>query len=262
MDLRSIGMINLSIVTVCFNAEKSIAKTLDSILEQTYRDYELIIIDGVSTDNTVQIIRAKLNEFEAKGITIKFISEKDNGAYDAMNKGASLATGRWITFMNADDYYLEGSVLEQVLSIENIENYDVVYGNTMMNKYGKTLLEKAKEIDTITHHIPFCPQATFIKTNLQKKYGFDTKYSISADYKFFLYLYLNHYKFKKINIDIAMFNFGGLSNKNLMKTYSEDVAVKMEYKILKEGLVLSLKKKWFTIKLNVNKYVGGLHGEY
>jgi glycosyltransferase involved in cell wall biosynthesis len=255
-------MINLSIVTVCLNAEKSIEKTLDSILEQTYKDYELIIIDGASTDHTIHIINDKIRIFESKGITIKFISEKDNGAYDAMNKGALLATARWITFMNADDYYLENNVLDKVFSEENIENYDIVYGNTIMNKYGKRILEKAKEIGTITHHIPFCPQAAFVKTLIQNKYQFDTKYSISADYKFFLNLYYENYKFRKINIDIAMFNFGGLSNRNIKKTYSEDVAVKMEYKILKEGMVLELKKMWFTIKLYLNEFFGGLNEKY
>lgn len=95
----------LSIITVCFNAENTIEKTIKSILEQTSTEFEWVVVDGKSTDTTNEIIKKYLPEFECKGVKVNYCSENDKGIYDAMNKGAQRATGEYLTYMNADDLY-------------------------------------------------------------------------------------------------------------------------------------------------------------
>ena len=105
----------ISIITVCYNSEKTIKNTIDSVLSQTYKNYEYIIIDGKSTDNTVNLIKKYQKKFDNK---LKYISEKDNGIYDAMNKGVLRAIGGIIGIVNSDDW-LEPKALDIVAEIAN-----------------------------------------------------------------------------------------------------------------------------------------------
>lgn len=95
----------ITVVTVCFNAGQTIAKTMQSVLNQTYRPLEYILVDGKSTDNTLNIIYELEPLFQEKGIAVRIVSEKDKGIFDAMNKGVKLANGRWVNFMNAGDVF-------------------------------------------------------------------------------------------------------------------------------------------------------------
>ena len=95
----------VSIVTVCYNSEKTIRKTIESVLAQTYGQVEYIIVDGASTDNTVAVAREYEEQFRQKGYTYRIVSEKDRGIYDAMNKGLALASGELIGIINSDDWY-------------------------------------------------------------------------------------------------------------------------------------------------------------
>ena len=95
----------ITVVTVCFNAGQTIAKTMQSVLNQTYRPLEYILVDGKSTDNTLNIIYELEPLFHEKGIAVRIVSEKDKGIFDAMNKGVKLANGRWVNFMNAGDVF-------------------------------------------------------------------------------------------------------------------------------------------------------------
>ena len=105
-----------SIITVCFNSEKTIERTIHSILNQSFLSFEYIIIDGKSEDKTNDIIQQYLPMFENRGIAVKYISEKDNGIFNAMNKGINMAEGVWIAFMNADDSYYDSEVLRDIFS--------------------------------------------------------------------------------------------------------------------------------------------------
>ena len=117
----------ISVITVCYNAEKEIEKTIKSVLKQTYMDYEYIFIDGKSKDNTLEVINRYIPEFEKKGIRIKLVSEEDQGIYDAMNKGVKHASGEWINFMNAGDCFHDEYVLEKIAEHLSEED-DVVAG--------------------------------------------------------------------------------------------------------------------------------------
>lgn len=243
----------ISIIVVSYNAGKTIERTINSIFNQTYNDYEVVFIDGKSKDSTCEIIASAIKRFEEKGIQTKFVSEPDAGAYDAMNKGAKQAQGLWCTYMNADDMYYNTTALERV-ALSLVDNVDIVYGNTMFIDGDRCWLEKAKRVDTIKIHLPFCPQATFIRTDLQKEYLFDTRYKISADYDFFLRAYLAKKKFMQINEVIANFYFGGISNRNLINTYKEDTSVKVKNGIEKKGSIIrKIKFIVFRFKMLIGK---------
>lgn len=188
----------ISIVTVCFNAVNNIEETILSVISQSYENIEYIIIDGGSTDGTVDIIK----KYESK--IHYWISEPDKGIYDAMNKGIDKAIGEWINFMNAGDSFCDNNTVEQcVLSIKNNSNTDIIYGDTIaIFKNGK-FLSTPKNINLLNKHTVFCHQSSFIKTSVASKYKFDVKYKILADYNLFRKLYFSNYIFKYINIPIS-----------------------------------------------------------
>lgn len=248
----------VTIITVCYNSEKTIERTIKSVLNQTFNNYEYIFIDGMSTDNTNSIIDKYKKQFEEKGVPVTHIIEKDEGIYDAMNKGAELANGVWVNYMNSDDYFYTNKILEEIFTNNSYEDVDVIYGDTRYIKEDEEYIEKGKSIDTITYHIPFCHQSAFVKSYLQKKYRFNKKYKISADYDFFLNLYLKRKKFIYLPITISNFSFGGISNSNLIDTYKEDSEVKHNYKIInKNSFISRLKYIYFILKCNINRLTVG-----
>lgn len=240
----------LSIITVCFNAELTINNTIESILSQTSDDFEWIVVDGESTDNTNDIIAFYLPKFRERGIPVNYISEKDRGIYDAMNKGAFMASGEFLTYMNADDLYYDDKIIEKILNILDETSADVLYGDTCFVKSNRRHIEKSKEIGTITYHLPFCPQSVFIKSELQRQLQFDINFEISSDYDFFLRAYMQKKHFLKVNEVVSVFNFGGASNKDLIKTYEDDVAVKVKNGLEKKNsLIRKMKRIVFRLKL-------------
>lgn len=241
----------LSIITVCFNTENTIEKTIKSILKQTFTEFEWVVVDGKSTDGTNEIIKKYIPKLEQKGIKINYSSERDNGIYDAMNKGAQRATGEYLTYMNADDLYYKNNSIERVITILENTSADIVYGDTCFIKPNGQYIEKAKSIETIIYHLPFCPQAAFVKSELQRQIKFDTQFRISADYDFFLRVYLQGNQFQRVEQVVAYFTFGGVSNENLIKTYKEDVAVKVKNGLeRKNSIVRKIKYMKFIL---VNK---------
>lgn len=243
----------LSIITVCFNAENTIERTIKSILEQTFTEFEWVVVDGKSTDTTNEIIKKYLQEFERKGVKVNYRSESDKGIYDAMNKGAQRATGEYLTYMNADDLYYKNDSIERVITILDNTSADIVYGDCCFIKPTEQYIEKAKAIETITYHLPFCPQAAFVKSELQRQLQFDTQFRISADYDFFLRAYLQGKQFQRVEQVVAYFTFGGASNENLVRTYKEDVAVKVKNGLERENsIVRKIKMILFKIKQRIH----------
>lgn len=209
----------ISIITVTYNAEKYIEKTIKSVISQTYKNIEYIIIDGVSVDNTLKIIK-KYQE------NISFwCSEKDNGIYNAMNKGISKSHGELLYFLNADDYLLDKDVIKKVANVyrENRE-LDLIYGNVIVKsessnfqyiKGGEITFKSLSKGNMPPH------QATFIKNNLIKRYGFNEKYKICADFDLFVKCFRDSYHSKYIDLNIACFREGGVSTTNTIKLLNE-----------------------------------------
>ena len=163
--------LKFTVVTAVFNAEDVIEKTIKSVLNQTYTPYEYLIIDGKSSDKTVEIIRKYSKHFEEKNITLKIVSEKDNGIYNAMNKGIDLAEGDFISFLNAGDWY-ELDALENINKFYEEDSFELTYGGlhyvnpngTITNKMSKN---DEKGIVTSRH---WNHPSMFMSTKLYKKY--------------------------------------------------------------------------------------------
>lgn len=196
----------ISIITVSFNSAKTIEKTIESVINQTYKNIEYIIIDGGSTDGTLDII----NKYKDK--ISYFISEKDGGIYDAMNKGSKIAKGEYLNFMNSDDYFFSDSSIEECIPHLGGIN-DIVYGDVEV-RYEKFKFIKRKLSPKYLWAAPANHQSSFIKRETMLNYGYNVSNNIVADYEFFLNVYYNKGKVLKINKTIASFSTGGYSQQN------------------------------------------------
>jgi|SaaInlLV_10m_DNA_2_1039722.scaffolds.fasta_scaffold01043_5 glycosyltransferase involved in cell wall biosynthesis len=178
----------ISVITVSFNSERTIERTIKSVIEQTHKEIEYIIVDGGSTDNTLDIV-----DKYKENINI-LISEKDNGIYDAMNKGIKLATGEILHFLNSDDYYINSSSLEKVLNEFNIDIGIVITPVNMVDVNGKLLYKFSSNISNPFKCIPH--QGFFYKKKLHDTYGMYSLFlKYASDYNFYLTL-------RKSNINI------------------------------------------------------------
>lgn len=256
-------MCKISVITVCFNAETTIENTILSVLNQSYTNFEYIIIDGKSTDNTMDIIFKYKKRVSDSRINMVVISEKDNGIYNAMNKSIPLTKGEWLLFLNADDYFCDSDVLTHIAPELDLNLYDVVYGDTIFNKSNSMYkYDESKPINEIMEHMICSHQSIFTSKRVLSKFLFDEKYEIVADYNLFIKLYLLDYKFKKINFPISVFSIGGIStNKSYYKRkeleitdihycngiINEDERDQRIKRIKKDNLLLNLKNKIKTI---------------
>ena len=191
-----------SIVTVSYNAEKLVESTVRSIISQTYRDYEFIVIDGGSTDNTLSILEMYKDKIDI------LISETDKGIYDAMNKAIGLASGNYINFMNCGDSFADENVLYNIsLNVHNCP--DVIYGKTILNtsvgKYMST--PSAKICDSIKKIMPFCHQSSFVRLEIAQKHPFDLQFKVSADYNMFLQLYNEGCIFYYVDFPVSIYQY-------------------------------------------------------
>jgi glycosyltransferase involved in cell wall biosynthesis len=222
----------VTIVTVCYNAEKTIETTLLSVLGQTYRSYEYIIIDGKSSDHTNMIIQKYLPAFERKGICVKYISEKDDGIYYAMNKAIDMAEGTWIAFMNADDSYYDDHVLENVFANKLYSEYDVVYGSANLVSETGSRIQAPHDLDIIRNQSAFIHQSSFTRTELMKNKKFDITYQLAADYQFFLELWLERRNFYCVkDVVISNFSVSGLSSIKGYETIAETRKIRYKHRI-------------------------------
>lgn len=209
----------LSIITVCKNEEKKIERTIKSVFSQTYKNIEHIVVDGGSTDNTIRILKeaelgVKSNELR-RTRKFRWVSKKDKGIYDAMNKGIQLGTGDVIYFLNAGDTLFDKNVIDTVMQVFQDDSIDVVVGNTLViNPKSEESYFKCHNIgksylfyDTVNH------QAIFARKYLFTKYGmFNTKYKIMADYDWQLRMVEKHVRLKRIDVTIARYVDNGISS--------------------------------------------------
>lgn len=219
----------ISVITVCFNAEKYIEKTIVSVLQQKCIDYEYIFIDGLSSDRTLEIINKYAPMFRKSGVTVTIISESDAGIYDAMNKGARLAKGQWVNFLNAGDRYHDEEVLGKVVSSMNKREAEIYVGNIV---YVEGFLGKRYEheiIDNLKERMIFCHQAVFADTSLFQKKQFDLRYKYSADYDWILYMFMKRYNFCYLDVIISDYDSTGVSNQNSMQTLMEAKKIRKKY---------------------------------
>lgn len=212
----------VTVVTITYNAEQYLEQTIKSLIEQDYPNIEYIIIDGASSDKTVEIIK-KYEEHIAY-----WASEPDNGIYDAMNKGIDVATGEWINFMNAGDSFCENNTISKVIK-EVDEDTDIISGDIYYLEGDKKTYRVAAKLENKLNQMFCCHQAMFAKTHLMKKYKFDTIFKTSADYDFALKCAMNGYKFQFTDFAIANFLYEGASETNRVLTRIEEFFIQSRY---------------------------------
>lgn len=229
----------ISVVTVCFNAVKELEETMLSVLGQDYADVDYIVIDGGSTDGTVDIIRKYADRLAY------WVSEPDKGIYDAMNKGIAAATGDYINFMNAGDKFANPSVLNEVAKFLGAKRPDILYGDVLIKERGIEFLIKPKNFERIiSDHLPFCHQSSFVATNYHKRHLFDTTYRCAADYNMFYQAYFRfNTQFIYLPIVISIYDEStGFSKANMKITHRERYRIwgieKNKLKVAKQELKL------------------------
>lgn len=196
----------VSIVTIVFNDVLNIEKTILSVIDQTYDNIEYIIVDGGSTDGTVDVIRKYTDRIN------KWQSESDKGIYDAMNKGLMQASGKWVNFMNAGDYFSDKHVVENFISaVSKKKKHKIVYGNFIWKNGPIENFVIAKGTQQMHYTMPSSHQAFFMDTELHKKNPYDTNYKIAADFDFLCRMKSKKIPFLKIPVTIAVYQGGGLS---------------------------------------------------
>ncbi len=206
----------VTIITVCKNAAESIEKTIKSVVTQNYPNLEYIIIDGGSTDGTLDIIKT----YE-KQLT-HYQSEPDNGIYDAMNKGIQIATGDWINFMNAGDYFYDENAIKKIIPVETrlIAFLPLIlYCDIFVQGNNELKIRKHKPIFQYGLYNNVCHQAVFYNLKKLGKFQFDTQYNISADFDFLLKLATKEKSkfYQHIPEPLVVYQSGGASEKQALK---------------------------------------------
>jgi len=192
----------ITVVTVVFNGAKTLEQTIQSVINQTHPNVEYIIINGGSTDETMEIITTHEYEIDY------WVSEKDNGIFEAMNKGIDLAFGEYIYFLNAGDEFVGCDILNDLIEIIRLDDKrHIIYS-------GDVVLYRLREYICIANLYPWIPhQGAFIKTNIMKEYKFDTNFRIFGDLDLWKRLFKDgRYEYYKISKVITKFELGGIGN--------------------------------------------------
>ena len=209
----------ISVVTVCYNSEKTIEQTIESVLNQTYTDVEYIIVDGKSTDHTIEIAERYREKFAEKGMEYHIISERDKGIYDAMNKGARLATGKLVSMLNSDDWY-EPNALETVVNTYKEEPFDMFYGDIrIIKENGKEIIKHSK-YDKIVTSRHWNHPTSFISKEIYDSMQYKCE-GIHDDFDLFIRIRKADKKIVIRNIVLANFRIGGISNEKSFKKCKE-----------------------------------------
>ncbi len=200
----------ISVVTVSYNAAETIEETILSVINQSYDKVEYIIIDGGSTDGTVDIIRKYATHLAY------WVSEPDKGIYDAMNKGIDAATGDYINFMNSGDCFATQRVLSNIFELGMPMDVDVIFGD-VINKYSWGMVKQVgRNFNGKESRLPFSHQSVFVKSDILKKYHFNLKYKSAADHDLIYRLYCDGFKFKHIDLCVAIYDVYGVSSTSML----------------------------------------------
>jgi len=188
----------ISIVTVVYNGVASLESTIQSIINLDYPNVEYIVIDGGSTDGTLEILKKYSHRITYQE------SGPDKGIYDAMNKGIDKATGRWTIFINSADRVASPGAFS---NIDWSMEADIIYGNAIKEYPHFTMMFPVLPLDKSWKDMPFCHNASFTRTDLLKSRKFDTKYKLSADFDFVYHAFLDGKKFVQVPTVVTLFDY-------------------------------------------------------
>ena len=255
----------LSIITVCYNEAARIALTCESIVKQTFQCFEWIVIDGGSTDGTLEILKQYATRINY------FVSEKDRGIYHAMNKGIIQAHGTYLLFLNGGDYFYESETLAKVFASGKTLEQDIYYGDILLEKSDGF---KRRSLDFTNYYAMFAlrtfpHQVTFIKRALFEVYGLhDESFTICADLEFFLRVFVSKANRKRHAIEHLPFivsvyeNIEGVSSKNIALRDAENIRARRKYYpvyylfyIQRKHHLLRLSKRCMAAMKNIVKHI-------
>ena len=223
--LETVYKMKLSIITINYNNAQGLLKTLNSVLTQTCLEFEHVIVDGASTDNVVELIEQYEKDATACGIKVTWVSEKDTGIYNAMNKGIRMATGEYIQILNSGDILFDANVTQRMIErLDQInskreENVGILYGNMIkvnaagkvVGKSGYTEYSLRQFYSSTLNH-----DCAYIRRDLFEEYGlYDEQLKIVSDWKWYLQaIGLGKVKPEYVDIDVTIFDDGGISETN------------------------------------------------
>tara|TARA_A100001011_G_scaffold387080_1_gene464242 strand:+ start:102 stop:881 length:780 start_codon:yes stop_codon:yes gene_type:complete len=237
----------ISIITITKNSEKYVEDCIKSVVEQTYKNYEYIIIDGNSKDRTIEIIK----KYE------KYIScwksEDDDGLYDALNKGIKSATGEFIGFLHSDDFFSSSEVIAYIANELKSNEYDFVHSNLKIvdkNDVTKTIRHmKLPNFNLFKLKIGLIPPhpTIYYRRNMHTNYGYyDNTFSIAGDYDMLLRLMMSgNLKYKYLNINSVVMRSGGKSNRGILSK------LKINFEILRSARINNFKTNFFYLLIKI-----------
>ena len=253
MDNSSLPKI--SIITVNLNGVATLERTIQSIIHQSYQNLEYLVIDGGSTDGSLNIINRYADLIDV------VLIEKDKGISDAFNKGIERATGDLIGIVSADDYLPEGSLQAVAKVWLTKPDMDVIYGNSIVYEPGNTrqfIVKPDKDFRAIWRRQPLKHSAMYVSRKTYSKFGmYNLKYHLAMDYELTLRFYLKNASFVYINKVIGAFCIGGINDQNFVKTMAEvrDISIHYGYLKIKAHYWFFIK----VIKLYIKKLLYRLH---
>ena len=206
----------ISIITITYNSSKTVEETIKSVISQDYADYEYIIIDGGSTDGTIEIVNKYMDKISY------FVSEKDNGICDAFNKGIVAAKGDIVGIINSDDMLYPGA-LQSVAKAYEI-GVDIIYGNGIrLYENGKQEAYVPKPLKFMKYGMALVHPSTFVTKKAYEKYGtFDSEYKGCMDRELILRMQAGGAKFKRISDILSIYRMGGFSDENYLKVVAKE----------------------------------------
>lgn len=234
-------MARFSIITVTYNSSSTLKDTIESVLKQSYSPFEYIIVDGMSTDNTVEIAKSYNGLFARKGIELRIISERDSGLYDAMNKGIKLAQGDVVGIINSDDWYEYDALESANLVLKNEPQVDIVHAQVRRYRHdGYSYLMGGKDIRRLKYYMCLNHPTFFVRKRVYDDLGmFKLKYRSSADYDFALRTWLKGCRYYKIDKILANMRLGGFSDINYKLGLREKKEIQLSNGINKYVVILT-----------------------
>jgi len=217
----------ISIITICFNDRDGLEDTIASVAELEYKAIEYVVVDGGSTDGTLELIKSKA------GLVTKYLSEPDRGIYDAMNKGLQISEGDYVIFMNAGDRFVNKQTLNMLSGSFLAASPYVIYGDHLViGAQRNNGYRKAMSIHNIHKGMICCHQSMLFSRSCFGQRGFSCEYGPSGDYEFLLYLIRNNCRFEYKSIPVSIFSGGGLSDQSRLSTVYNGIKALKTHKFL------------------------------